>query len=109
VGQNQLAVELPDKAIALLSSVAPRKEGWNDQHHRLGAHLGLVGAAVAAHCAVGGATGAEEIAESAPRAGRGQAHLDDRGARGRLPGLGVACRGHSPDDLRPRHHEDRHG
>lgn len=62
-GQNRLAVELLDAAIVLLPSVAPREAGWNDQHHRIGAHLGLVGAAVAAHCATGDPAGAVEIAE----------------------------------------------
>lgn len=36
---------------------------WTDQEHRLGAHAGLVGDAVAAHCAIGDITGAVEIAE----------------------------------------------
>ncbi|MFD9409686.1 CHAT domain-containing protein [Streptomyces sp. NPDC059989] len=71
------AQRLLDAAVKLLPSVVPREAGWADQEHRLKEHFGLVGEAIAAHCANGDATGAVEIAEM----GRGillAAHLDTR-------------------------------
>ncbi|MFG1802161.1 CHAT domain-containing protein [Micromonospora carbonacea] len=62
-GDAPLAVKLLDQAVALLPSVAPREAGWADQQHRLGQPAGLVGDAVAAHCAAGDPTGAVEVAE----------------------------------------------
>ncbi len=63
MGEHQLAVRLLDAAVDLLPEVAPRQAGWLDQQHRLGEHIGLVGAAVAAHCAVGDPAGAVQTAE----------------------------------------------
>lgn len=62
-GQGRLAVAALDTAVALLPSVTSRAAKWADQQHRLGEHLGLAGAAVAAHCAVGDPAGAVEAAE----------------------------------------------
>ncbi|MGI5239764.1 CHAT domain-containing protein [Dactylosporangium sp. CA-139066] len=62
-GDATLAVRLLDRAVALLPSAAPREAGWADQQHRLGRPAGLVGDAVAAHCAAGDPGGAVEIAE----------------------------------------------
>lgn len=62
-GEHRLAVSMLDTAVTLLPSVAPREAGWADQQHRIGQRVGLVGAAVAAHCAVGDPAGAVEIAE----------------------------------------------
>lgn len=62
-GDAPLAVKLLDEAVALLPSVAPREAGWADQQHRFGRPAGLVGDAVAAHCAAGDPSGAVEVAE----------------------------------------------
>ncbi|MDG6108283.1 CHAT domain-containing protein [Dactylosporangium aurantiacum] len=62
-GDATLAVQLLDRAVALLPSAAPREAGWADQQHRLGRQAGLVGDAVAAHCAAGDPRGAVEVAE----------------------------------------------
>ncbi|GAA3228690.1 CHAT domain-containing protein [Dactylosporangium siamense] len=62
-GDAPLAVRLLDRAVALLPSAAPREAGWADQQHRLGRQAGLVGDAVAAHCAAGDPAGAVEVAE----------------------------------------------
>ncbi|MDG4830594.1 CHAT domain-containing protein [Solwaraspora sp. WMMD1047] len=62
-GDAPLAVKLLDQAVALLPSVAPREAGWADQQHRYGRLAGLVGDAVAAHCAAGDPSGAVEVAE----------------------------------------------
>jgi tetratricopeptide (TPR) repeat protein len=62
-GENRLAVQLLDAAIALLPDVMPREAGWPDQQYRLGEHSGLVGSAIAAHCAMNDPAGAVEIAE----------------------------------------------
>ncbi|PFG95872.1 tetratricopeptide repeat protein [Saccharopolyspora erythraea NRRL 2338] len=63
MGEHELAVDLLDGAVRLLPSVPPRESGWADQEHRIGRYAGLVGQAVAAHCALGDATGAVRIAE----------------------------------------------
>ncbi|WP_229402338.1 CHAT domain-containing protein [Micromonospora okii] len=63
LGEARLAVRMLDAAAALLPSVAPREAGWADQQHRLGEHVGLVGAGVAAHCLIGDPAGAVEFAE----------------------------------------------
>ncbi|WP_158634092.1 CHAT domain-containing protein [Amycolatopsis sp. WAC 04169] len=76
-GEHHIAVELLDAAVSGLPSVAPREAGLADQEHRLGGYLGLVGEAVAAHCAIGDHAGAVETAEL----GRGillAAQLDSR-------------------------------
>jgi CHAT domain-containing protein len=62
-GHDGLAVTLLDTAVTLLHSLPPRETGWTDQQHRMGEHVGLVSAAVAAHCATGDPAGAVEIAE----------------------------------------------
>ncbi|MBV8542730.1 MAG: CHAT domain-containing protein [Pseudonocardiales bacterium] len=62
-GKHRLATELLDTAVALLPDVAPQQAGWADQQYRLGEHQGLVGAAVAAHCALADLPGAVEVAE----------------------------------------------
>lgn len=62
-GDARLAVSALDSALALLPTVAPMQDGWADQVFRLGEHLGLVGAAVAAHCAGGDPAGAVMAAE----------------------------------------------
>ncbi|WP_067456230.1 CHAT domain-containing protein [Actinomadura macra] len=82
-GNDRLAVTLLDGAAALLPSVAPRQADWADQQHRLGAHVGLVGTGVAAHCAVGDAMGAVEIAEL----GRGVLLASQANTRADLAGL----------------------
>jgi tetratricopeptide (TPR) repeat protein len=77
MNDNRTAAALLDAAVARLPSVAPREGGWADQEHHLGEHLGLVGDAVAAHCAIDDPAGAIEVAE----AGRGilfANHLDSR-------------------------------
>ncbi len=61
--EHEIAVELLDLAVSLLPTVAPRALDWADQEHRLGTHLGLVGEAVAAHCARDDPVGAVQIAE----------------------------------------------
>ncbi len=62
-GEHRLAVTMLDSALALLPTVAPTQADWDDQVFRLGEHLGLAGAAVAAHCAVGDPAGAVVAAE----------------------------------------------
>jgi WD40 repeat protein/tetratricopeptide (TPR) repeat protein len=62
-GDTRLAMSTLDSALALLPTVAPTQGGWTDQAFRLGEHLGLVGAAVAAHCAGGDPAGAVVAAE----------------------------------------------
>jgi tetratricopeptide (TPR) repeat protein len=77
MNEHRMAVRLLDAAVSLLPSVAPREAGWPDQEHRLGAHWGLVGETVAAHCAINDPAGAVEAAEL----GRGvllAAQLDSR-------------------------------
>jgi tetratricopeptide (TPR) repeat protein len=63
LGEHEAAVELLDTAVSLLPTVAPRALDWADREHRLGGHLGLVGEAVAAHCAYDDPIGAVQIAE----------------------------------------------
>ncbi|MEE4540583.1 CHAT domain-containing protein [Streptomyces sp. V4-01] len=82
-GRHRLAVALLDAATALLPSVAPREAGWADQQLRLGAHDGLVTAAVAAHCAAGDPAGAVETAEL----GRGVLLASQAGTRADLAEL----------------------
>jgi CHAT domain-containing protein len=89
-GQEQLAVKMLDAAIAILPSVAPREAGWADQQHRLGEHLGLVGSAVAAHCAIGDPAGAVEVAElgrGVLLASQANTRIDLVGLRSRNPRL----------------------
>ncbi|MBP5898009.1 CHAT domain-containing protein [Streptomyces scabiei] len=77
MNEQLIAVELLDAAVALLPSVVPREGGWEPQESRLGEHVGMVGDAVAAHCAMEDLTGAVEVAEL----GRGvllAAYLDSR-------------------------------
>ncbi|NKY37231.1 CHAT domain-containing protein [Nocardia speluncae] len=77
MNEHALAVELLDAAVALMPSTAPRESDWEDQEHRLGKLPGLVGEAIAAHCAIDDPAGAVEIAEL----GRGMllaAQLDAR-------------------------------
>jgi tetratricopeptide (TPR) repeat protein len=62
-GEHRLAAKLLAAAVELLPDVAPRHAGWADQQYRLGAHQGLVSAAVAAHCAAGDPAGAVEVVE----------------------------------------------
>ncbi|XVS61747.1 CHAT domain-containing protein [Actinosynnema sp. CA-299493] len=76
-GQDRPAVRLLDEAVDLLSSLVVGGARRVDQEYWLGEHRDLPGDAVAAHCAVGDAAGAVEIAE----AGRGvllSAALDTR-------------------------------
>ncbi|QUH06215.1 CHAT domain-containing protein [Saccharopolyspora erythraea] len=63
MGEHELAADLLDGAVRLLPSVPPRESGWADQEYRIGRYAGLVGQAVAAHCALGDVTGAVRIAE----------------------------------------------
>ncbi|MFE6838753.1 CHAT domain-containing protein [Streptomyces sp. NPDC057705] len=60
---NAIAVQSLDAAVAMMPLIAPREGTWEDQEYTLGEHPGLVGEAVAAHCAVGDYAGAVEIAE----------------------------------------------
>jgi tetratricopeptide (TPR) repeat protein len=61
--ENRLAVQLLDTAITLLPDAMPREAGWADQQYRLGEHTGLIGSAIAAHCAMNDPAGAVEVAE----------------------------------------------
>ncbi|MFE9751420.1 CHAT domain-containing protein [Saccharothrix saharensis] len=63
VGEYRTAVEVLDTAVALLPDVLPRGAGWVDQQYRLGTFAGLVGTALAAHCAAGDTVGAVEVVE----------------------------------------------
>lgn len=63
MGESATAVSLLDAAVGMLPSVPPRDGGWADQEHRIGRHPGLVGTAIAAHCALGDPAGAVGIAE----------------------------------------------
>ncbi|WP_051793596.1 CHAT domain-containing protein [Kibdelosporangium aridum] len=77
MGEYATATQMLDTAVTLLPSAVPRETSWADQEHRLGAQAGLVGEAVAAHCATNDVRGAVEIAEL----GRGillAAQLDSR-------------------------------
>ncbi|MCQ6244673.1 CHAT domain-containing protein [Streptomyces malaysiensis] len=77
MGDHHIAVELLDRAVAMLPLVVPREAGQTDGEHRLGEHIGLVWDAIAAHCALGDPRGALEVAEL----GRGillANHLDAR-------------------------------
>ncbi|MFT7837906.1 CHAT domain-containing protein [Saccharothrix sp. BKS2] len=76
-GEHRTAVEVLDTAVALLPDVLPRGAGWVDRQHRLGTVAGLVGTAVAAHCAAGDPAGAVEVAEQ----GRGVLLADHAGTR----------------------------
>ncbi|MEK8170824.1 hypothetical protein NKH77_18540 [Streptomyces sp. M19] len=51
-GEHAVAARVLDAAVALLPTTTTRDADWSDREHRLGSHLGLVGEAVAAHCAV---------------------------------------------------------
>ncbi|MGW6726167.1 CHAT domain-containing protein [Nocardia sp. NPDC055029] len=57
------ATELLDVAVAMLHSLVPKEAAWQDQEFGAGQHLGLVGDAIAAHCAIGDPVGALETAE----------------------------------------------
>ncbi|SDD55415.1 CHAT domain-containing protein [Actinokineospora iranica] len=90
-GEQATAVELFDAAVAMLPLSTPREGTWTDQEHILGQRSGLVGDAVAAHCALNDLTGAVDAAES----GRGvllAAQMDARTDLSDLndadPGLG---------------------
>ncbi|MFX0578712.1 CHAT domain-containing protein [Nocardia nepalensis] len=77
VNEHRLAATVLDGAVALMPSVVSRESQWADQEHRLGRHLGLVGEAIAAHCALNDTVGAVEVSEL----GRGvllAAQLDSR-------------------------------
>jgi tetratricopeptide (TPR) repeat protein len=77
MGEHAAALELLDAAVAAMPLIPPRESGWADQEYRLGQHSGLVGEAVAVHCAVGDPAGAVVAAEL----GRGvllAAQLDSR-------------------------------
>ncbi|MFJ9181367.1 CHAT domain-containing protein [Streptomyces sp. NPDC102360] len=63
-GEPATAVELFDAAVAMLPLAVPREGEWTDQEHILGQRPGLVGDAVAAHCALNDLTGAVDAAES---------------------------------------------
>ncbi|MBY8847686.1 CHAT domain-containing protein [Saccharothrix sp. MB29] len=89
-GHVHLAVELLDTAVALLPSVAPREAGWADQQHRIGTRGGLVGDAVAAHCAIGDPMGAFQVAElgrGVLLAGQASTRVDLATLRERAPHL----------------------
>jgi tetratricopeptide (TPR) repeat protein len=76
-GEDEIARRLLDAAVELLPSVPARETSHLDQEHRLDGHLGLVGEAVAVHCALGDPAGAVRVAEQ----GRGillAAQLDAR-------------------------------
>ncbi|MGV9366951.1 CHAT domain-containing protein [Amycolatopsis sp. NPDC003731] len=62
-GQAGIAAPVLDSAIALLPSLPPREAGWADRQQRVGDRLGLVEAAVSAHCAIDDPAGAIETAE----------------------------------------------
>ncbi|GAA0408830.1 CHAT domain-containing protein [Acrocarpospora corrugata] len=96
LGQDRLAVAMLDAAVAMLPLVTSRAAGWDDQQHRLGAHIGLAGAAIAAHCAVGDPAGAVEIAELSRGvllAGQADTRTDLTGLESRQPGLAKRLRG----------------
>ncbi|MGY2116630.1 CHAT domain-containing protein [Nocardia gipuzkoensis] len=63
MNEHVLAVELLDSAVTSMQMVAPRESGWEDQEHRLGGNTGVVGEAIAAHCAIDDPIGAIEIGE----------------------------------------------
>ncbi|WP_280253099.1 CHAT domain-containing protein [Nocardia abscessus] len=63
MNEHSLAVELLDATVALMPALAPRESGWEDQEHRIGDKYGLVGEAIAAHCAIDDPAGAVEVAE----------------------------------------------
>jgi len=63
MGDHEVAVRSLGAAVALLPSVAPGGGGPQDRERLLGEHAGLVSEAVAAHCEVGDAAGAVEVAE----------------------------------------------
>jgi CHAT domain len=85
-GDYRLATRLLDAAVELLPEVAPRGAHWADQQFRLGAHMGLVSSAIAAHCAAGDPAGAVAVAER----GRGIVLGRQAGTRARRPGPGPA-------------------
>jgi tetratricopeptide (TPR) repeat protein len=77
MGEQVIATETLDAALALLPSLMPRESGWADQEHRLAGNVALVEESVAAHCAADDPVGALTAAES----GRGvllAARLDSR-------------------------------
>ncbi|MEV6871490.1 tetratricopeptide repeat protein [Amycolatopsis sp. NPDC051128] len=63
MNDHAAAAKLFDTAVATMQLIAPREGEQTDQEHRLGQHQGLVGDAVAAHCALDDTTGAVEAAE----------------------------------------------
>ncbi|QKV76344.1 CHAT domain-containing protein [Amycolatopsis sp. Hca4] len=63
LGDHETARRLLDTAVRLLPAVASRVTPFADQEDRLGGRIGLVGEAIAAHCALGDAAGALEVAE----------------------------------------------
>jgi tetratricopeptide (TPR) repeat protein len=76
-GQADLAAQVLGSAVGLLPSLPPREAGWADRQRRVGDRVGLVAAAVAAHCAIGDASGAIEVAEL----GRGILLADEANTR----------------------------
>jgi hypothetical protein len=76
-GKAKMATLVLDSAIALLPSLPPREAGWTDRQQRVGDRLGLVEAAVSAHCAIGDPAGAVEVAEL----GRGVLLADEANTR----------------------------
>jgi CHAT domain-containing protein/tetratricopeptide (TPR) repeat protein len=82
-GEHELAGRLLDSAVELLPSVPARETSHADQEHRLDGYLGLVGEAVAVHCALGDPVGAVRVAEQ----GRGILLAAQLDARTDLSGL----------------------
>ncbi|MCE6997270.1 CHAT domain-containing tetratricopeptide repeat protein [Saccharothrix sp. S26] len=77
LGQAETARRVLAGAVELLPSVASRETTHTDRERLLGGRVGLVGEAIAAHCALGDAVGALRVAEQ----GRGillAAQLDSR-------------------------------
>ncbi|MFJ1969177.1 CHAT domain-containing protein [Streptomyces sp. NPDC087903] len=82
-GEHETARRLLDAAVALLPSVPARETSYADQEHRLDGYLGLVGEAVAVHCALDDPVGAIQAGEQ----GRGILLASQLDARTDLSGL----------------------
>ncbi|MFJ6632426.1 CHAT domain-containing protein [Streptomyces sp. NPDC091376] len=82
-GEHGTARRLLDAAVALLPSVPARQTSYADQEHRLDGYLGLVGEAVAVHCALDDPVGAIQAGEQ----GRGILLASQLDARTDLSGL----------------------
>jgi CHAT domain-containing protein/tetratricopeptide (TPR) repeat protein len=63
LGDPHTARRALDEAVALLPSTAARETSRTDQEYRLGTSVGLVGEAIAAHCALSDPAGAVEVGE----------------------------------------------